>query len=141
MAYDAESGAGPGGARHIVLWVAQALLAVAFGSAGLLKLSMPMPQLIEMLVWPSALPPELVRTIGAVELIGAAGLIIPAATRIVPWLTPIAALGLSVIMALAIVFHIAREEWAALPINLIFIAMAGFIVWGRSVRAPIPARR
>lgn len=141
MAYDAESGTGPGDARHFVLWVAQALLAVAFGSAGLIKLLMPMPQLSELLVWPAALPPGLVRTIGAAELIGAAGLIIPAATRIKPWLTPIAALGLSVIMALAIVFHTAREEWAPLPINMVFIAIAVFIVWGRSVRAPIPARK
>jgi len=59
----------------------------------------------------------LVRFIGVSELAGALGLILPAATRIRPGLTPLAALGLSTIMALAMLFHLVRGEPQALPIE------------------------
>ncbi|HUP49600.1 MAG TPA: DoxX family protein [Thermoanaerobaculia bacterium] len=124
----------------ISLWVAQVLLAAAFGIGGILKTTQPIPDLAEMLVWPGALPAALVRFIGASQLAAAIGLILPAATRIKPILTPLAATGLIVIMALAAVFHLWRGEAEALPINVMFGALAAFVAWGRFRKAPISPR-
>jgi len=82
----------------------------------------------------------LVRFIGVAEVAGAIGLILPAATRIKPVLTPLAAVGILVIMVLATGFHIYKGEFHALPVTLLLGAMATFVAWGRFRKAPIPAR-
>lgn len=67
-------------------------------------------------------------------------MILPAATRIRPGLTPLAGAGLAAIMLLAVVFHAVRGEMAALPINLTLGGMAAFVAWGRSRKARIARR-
>jgi hypothetical protein len=57
-----------------------------------------------------------------------------------PGLTPLAALGLVVVMTLAAGFHVLRGEFSAPPINLASAALAGFVAWGRGRRAPIAPR-
>jgi putative oxidoreductase len=128
-------------ALSVSLWVVQALLAAAFGMAGIMKTTMPIAELAEKMVWPGALPPGLVRFIGVSELAGAIGLILPAVTRIRPVLTPLAAGGLVVVMILASVFHVTRGEFQAPPINLTLGALAAFVAWGRFKKAPISDRR
>ena len=124
------------------LWVVQVLLAAAFGMAGVMKTTLPIPELTANgVAWAADLPVALVRFIGACELTGAIGLILPAATRIRPSLTPLAAAGLATIMALAMVFHLFRGEMGALPFNLGLGALAAFVVWGRAFKAPIAPRR
>ena len=81
-----------------------------------------------------------VRFIGVVELLGALGLILPAATRIMPKLTPLAASGLLVVMVLASVTHISRGEYPMIIANVVLGALAAFIAWGRLTRAPLGAR-
>jgi len=81
-----------------------------------------------------------VRFIGASELAGALGLVLPAATRVKPLLTPLAALGLVTVMLLAIAFHLSRGEVSALPLNLAFAALSAFVAWGRLKRVPIRSR-
>jgi len=130
----------PRGALHIALWIAQGLLALAFGMAGVMKTSKPIAELVQMMGWPGALPPALVRFIGASELAAAVGLVLPAATRIKPGLTPLAATGLVVVMVLACVFHLSRGELQPLPINLTLGALAAFVAWGRFKKVPILAR-
>lgn len=130
----------PRKALNVALWVAQVLLAVAFGMAGVMKTTQPLADLTRMMVWPGALPPALVRFIGAAELAGALGLVLPAITRVRPALTALAAAGLAVVMLFASVFHVARGELQALPINLTLGLLAAFIAWGRFRKAPIPAR-
>ena len=80
------------------------------------------------------------RFIGAAELAGALGLLLPSLTRIQPRLTVLAALGLIVVMVLASAFHLSRGEGAMLPMNLALAAVAAFIAWGRSKAAPIAPR-
>jgi uncharacterized membrane protein len=58
-----------------------------------------------------------VRVIGVVEVLGALGLILPAATRIKPSLTPLAAIGLTTVMALASITHLVRGEVQMLPVT------------------------
>jgi hypothetical protein len=92
------------------------------------------------MIWVNAVPVGLVRFIGASELAGALGLILPAATRIKPSLTPLAASGLIVVMVLAAAFHASRGELQALPINFVLGGLAAFVAWGRFRRAPVEAR-
>jgi uncharacterized membrane protein YphA (DoxX/SURF4 family) len=125
---------------NIALWIVQLLLAFAFGMAGFMKTTTPISQLAAMMVWPGAVPPALVRFIGIAEFAGAIGLLLPAITRIKPWLTPVAASGLLTIMLFASIFHITRGELSILPMNALLGALAAFVAWGRFVRAPIAER-
>ena len=127
----------PSKCLHIALWIVQVVLAVLFGMAGVGKTTQPITELTQKMVWPGAVPAPLVRFIGASELAAALGLILPAATRIRPVLTPLAAGGLVTIMVLAMAFHASRGELLALPFNLILGGLAAFVAWGRLKRAPI----
>jgi putative oxidoreductase len=125
---------------NIALWIAQGLLAVGFGLAGFMKVTTSAAELATKINWvtPEQLP--LIRFIGASELAGAIGLILPAATRILPKLTAVAAAGLVVIMILAAVFHLSRGEAHSVPVNVLLGGLAGFVAWGRWKKAPIPSR-
>lgn len=126
---------------HIGLWTAQIALAALYAMAAYMKLLMSPADLVQMgLLWVEGAPLGLVRGIGFVELLGVLGLILPAATRIKPNLTTLAALGLLAIQLLAIPFHLYRGEAAVLPFNMIYLALAAFVFWGRLVKSPIAPR-
>jgi len=91
-------------------------------------------------VWMTEVPIALPRFIGIMEVLGVLGLILPAATRIMPHLTVWAAAGLLAIQALAIPFHAIRGEFEPLPFNLIYVVLAVFVLWGRARKAPIAPR-
>ena len=137
-----RTAAAPAGGRalHVALWVAQVLLALGFGMAGFMKLTQPVASLSAQMPWTTAVPTGLVRFIGLSELSGALGLILPAAARVLPRLTPAAATGLVLIMGMAAAFHLSRGEITALPINGILGALAAFVAWGRFVARPIAPR-
>jgi putative oxidoreductase len=125
---------------HVALWTVQILLGLVFAAAGFMKLTQPIATLAEIIGWPGALPPALVRFIGVSELLGGLGLILPAATRIKPELTPLAGLGLTIIMVLAAAFHVSRGELSALPTTFALGALAALVAWGRWRRVAISAR-
>jgi len=125
---------------NLVLWIAQLLLAFAYGMAGVLKTTVPIPELSQQMPWTGDIPVGLVRFIGVAELAAAVGLVLPALTRIQPSLTWLAALGLVLVQALAIPFHLSRGETYPLPMNLAFLALAAFVAWGRMKKAPIAPR-
>ena len=123
---------------HILLWLAQILLAGAFGMAGIMKSTQPVDALVQNgIQWASQVPVPLVRFIGISELLGAIGLILPTATKIKPVLTPLAALGILTIMILAMAFHLSRGEPEMLPVNMVLGALAAFVAWGRTKKVPI----
>ena len=125
----------------IGLWIAQILLAVAYGMAGMMKLVTPIADLAATMSVVSITPEWLIRFIGAVEVAGALGMILPAATKILPWLTPLAAAGFSIIQILAIGVHANLGETATtLPLNLVLLAFSLFVLWGRWKKLPIQAR-
>ena len=114
------------------VWVATALLFVLYGIAGTMKTFFPIPRLATMLGWPGDLPVWVVRLVGIAEIAGPLGLVLPVLTGILPWLTPLAALGLAIIQVLAIGFHARRHESAkTLPLNLALLALSLFVLWGR----------
>lgn len=127
-------------AINIALWVLQALLGLMFLMAGAMKTAQPIETLAESLPWVSSTPVALVRFIGISELLGALGLLLPSLLRIKPFLTVWAAIGLAVVMLLAAIFHGLKGEFAAIGINVVFMAMFAFIAWGRSKKVPIPAK-
>ena len=123
---------------NVSLWTAQILLALVFGAAGFMKVTMPLPDLAAMLTWPGNVPSWLVRFIGTAELAGAIGILVPALTRIQPLLTPLAALGFAIIQILAVPVHISQGDIAMVgPVNAILLALALFVVWGRYRKLPI----
>jgi uncharacterized membrane protein YphA (DoxX/SURF4 family) len=124
---------------HYGLWAAQVLLAAAFAFAGVMKLTISAADLAQKMPT-GAVPIALLRFIGVAEVAGAIGLILPSLTRILPVLTPVAARALALVMALAAILHVSRGEISSLPAVLVLGAMALFVSWGRTTRAPIPAR-
>ena len=125
----------------IGLWAAQVLLAGFYGFAGFNKVSQSMESLGAMgMSYALDFPELLTRFIGTMEILGAIGIILPALTRIMPRLTPLAALGFSLIQVLAILLHASRGEFMVLPMNLVLLALSLFVLWGRERKAPIAAR-
>ncbi len=125
---------------EIGLWVVQGLLAFAFGLAGFMKLAKPIAELSQQMDWVKFYAPETVRFIGASEVLGAVGLILPSVTRILPRLTALAAAGLTVVMLLAAEFHLTHNDLRHLPPSLLLAALAAFVAWGRFKKAPIAPR-
>jgi putative oxidoreductase len=122
------------------LWIVQVLLALAFLAAGFMKLTMPVDQLAQNMVWVSDVPVWLLRFIGLAELTGGLGLILPALTRIQPQLTPLAGTGLAQVQILAIGFHLIRGEFSYTVVNMVLLALAAFVAYGRWQVAPIAPR-
>jgi uncharacterized membrane protein len=83
------------------------------------------------MTWVPRYPVPAVRFVGAVELLGAIGLILPWATGIAKILTPLAAVGLAVTMVLAAVHHLRHGEAKQLPTNVVLLAMAVVVAVGR----------
>jgi uncharacterized membrane protein YphA (DoxX/SURF4 family) len=122
------------------LWVAQIILAVFFLASGGMHAFMPIDQAAKIAAWIATAPVALVRFIGLAEIAGALGLVLPAATRVMPWLTPIAAVGLGLIMLLAMPVHVMRGEIDMIGRNLAALCVASFILFGRTARVRIPPR-
>ncbi len=122
---------------NIVLWVVQILLALAFLMAGGMKVSQPIEKLGKAMSWTAHASVGSVRLVGVLEILGALGLILPAVTGILPWLTPVAAIGLVLTMIGAAIVHIRLKEFAGLGAPLVLFLLALFIVYGRFVVAPL----
>ncbi len=125
---------------NIGLWAAQIALALLYLMGAWFHFLPPAEAAKMGAVWMSEVPIALPRFIGVMEILGVIGLILPAATRIQPQLTVWAARGLLAIQALAIPFHAFRGEFAPLPFNLVYVALAVFVIWGRTRKAPILPR-
>ena len=123
---------------NIALWIVQILLALAFAASGFMKVSQPMANLSKnMGGWVDDFGPRYVRLIGTLEILGAIGLIIPAVTHILPWLTPVAAIGLAVLMIGAAVVHGRRNEFPNMIPTIVLLLLAAFVIYGRFVLMPI----
>ena len=104
---------------NIVAWILQIVLALAFLAAGGMKLARPKAALVSSgMGWADDYTDSNVKLIGAVEVVGAIGLVVPWLTGIAPVLTPIAAVGLALVMAGAVVVHIRRKEQFVPPLVL-----------------------
>jgi len=116
---------------NITLWGVQVLLGLAFGMAGLMKLSQPKAKLATQMPWVNDFEASTVKLIGGLELLAAIGLILPLLTGILPWLTPLAAVGLVLTMLGAIATHLRRRENQMLVVNGVLLLLAAFVAYGR----------
>jgi len=119
-------------AVRVALWVLQVLLAIFFVMVGYSHALMPFDEVSREATWMLAVPRPLSLFIGYAEIAGGLGVILPQVSRVMPWLTPLAALGLATIMILAILFHLARGEGSVVGIHTLLAAFALFVAWGRS---------
>lgn len=117
---------------NVVLWIAAGLLALTFLVAGGYKVSRPKEKLaVAGQRWVEDFSAGMVKTIGTLEILGAIGVILPAALDVAPILTPIAAVGLACVQIGAIITHVRRKETQPLPVNVILLLLALFVAWGR----------
>ena len=119
---------------NLTLWIIAGLLAVAYLVGGGGKLIMPKKKIAALSPsarWVEDFSARSVKGIGALEVLGAVGLILPAATGIAPVLVPLAAAGLVVIMVGAVITRIRRHEFKFMVADLAYLALAGFVAYGR----------
>ena len=98
------------------------------------------PGLPAQMSWMCDLSPTLHYISGTAEILGGLGLILPSLTRIKPGLTPLAGLGLAIVMVLAIIYHLQRGETANIGFNIILALLSAFVAYGRWKIAPIMDR-
>ena len=113
------------------LWVAQVALALLFVGAGGLKGFGSAATLRARFATFGPIPLWQVRLIGIAELLGGLGALLPSATGVLPWLAPLAAGGLVLMMAAAGGAHFARGEQSRLPVNALLLVVAAFVTYGR----------
>ncbi len=121
---------------NIALWIAQVLLAVVFFAAGFMKAFMPMDRLAKSMDWVENAPALAVRFIGIAEMLGALGLVLPTLTGIMPWLTPMAAVGLALVMVGASAFNASRAEYQKIALTVGLLLLSAFVVYGRFIAIP-----
>lgn len=117
---------------NVALWFGQVLLAGVFAASGSAKLVQSKDKLIasgQTGVAPFPLP--VIRLTATCELLAAAGLLLPWATSVVPVLTPLAALGLCVIMIGAAISHASLHEPRNVAVNFVILATALAVGIGR----------
>jgi uncharacterized membrane protein YphA (DoxX/SURF4 family) len=117
---------------NIGLWIIAGLLAVVFLASGAMKLTQPKEKLATSgLGWVEDFGAGTVKAIGALEVLAAVGLILPAALDIAPVLVPLAAVGLVLLMLGAIITHLRRHETQPIVVTLPLLALAAVVAWGR----------
>jgi hypothetical protein len=117
---------------NVVLWILAILLGGAFIAAGILKVLRTKEQLVASgLAWTEDFSANQVKAIGAIEALGGIGLILPALVNIAPILVPIAATGLAIAMALAVVVHVRRGEISGTLPAAVLLILSVIVAWGR----------
>jgi uncharacterized membrane protein YphA (DoxX/SURF4 family) len=122
---------------NIIAWTLQILLGAMFLMTGVMKSIQPLDQLATSLPWVKDASVAFVRFIGVAELLAGLGLILPSVLKYKTFLTPLAALGVVLIMIGATVFHISRGETGVIGMNIIIAALAIYVAWARYKKAPI----
>lgn len=120
---------------NLTLWIVAGILAVVFLVASSTKVFVPKEKLAGMggaaSRWVEDFSPGALKAIGALEFLAAVGLIVPAALGIAPVLVPLAATGAVLLFAGAAIMRLRRGERATIIADLVYLAMAAFVAWGR----------
>jgi uncharacterized membrane protein YphA (DoxX/SURF4 family) len=125
---------------NLALWIVAIVLAAVFAGSGSMKLLVPNDKLVKSgQGWAQDFTPTNIRLIGLVEVLGAAGLILPAVTHIAPILVPLAAIGLVLVMGGAAIVHARRHEAMNIAVNVVLLVLAVFVAWGRFGPYPFTA--
>lgn len=123
---------------NILLWILQVLLAAIFAWHGWLFLA-PSPEVA--LLMNAMLPRWFQVALGIAEILGAIGLILPSATRVLPKLTVAAAVGVMLVTICATVLHATRGETSSAITTAVLFAIAALVAHGRWKTNPITPKR
>jgi hypothetical protein len=118
---------------NLALWIAAGLLAAVALTGGISKTFVPKEKLAALHGggWTEDAGVGFVKTLGVLELLAAAGLILPAVLGIAPVLVPVTAVCWVLLMVGAMITHGRRGESSFVLLNLMYLALAAFIAWGR----------
>jgi hypothetical protein len=118
---------------NLALWIVAGLLATVFAAGGVAKLVIPKEKLATAPggAWIDDFSPGAVKALGIVDLLAAAGLVLPAALGIAPVLVPLAAVGTASLMIGAVIVRLRHGAVHAIPVDLTYLALAAFVAWGR----------
>ncbi|PJI84809.1 DoxX family protein [Luteimicrobium subarcticum] len=114
---------------HVAYWIVAGLLAALYLYSGAMKLTRSREQLAPMMQWVETTPMPAVRLIGAVELLGALGLILPPLLDVAPVLALVAAVGFVLVQVGAIVVHLRRDEAKVIGFNVVLLVLAAVAAW------------
>ena len=125
---------------NVALWIIQILLAIVFLMSGSMKVRKSKDELKKMggkqLEWVDDVSARKIKLIGILEMLAGVGLILPQLTGIMPWLTPLAALGLMLTMIGALMLNMRRGNRFAIIENIVLLLLAAFVAYGRFVLVP-----
>ncbi|MEU4893658.1 DoxX family protein [Streptomyces sp. NPDC044780] len=113
---------------NIAYWIVAGLLALFYLYSGAVKAIRDRDRLRPMMAWVDRMPMPAVRALGAVEILGAAGLILPPLTGIAPWLALAAAIGFVLLQIGAVAVHLTGED-RQITLNVGLIAMTALVIW------------
>ena len=118
-----------------VITVIQVLLTIFAGAAGLLRLATPYAKFTQLPAqdWSNDFKPWHIKLIGVLEVCAAVGIIVPLFLLSLTMLTPLAAVGLALVMAGAMATHLRREEYVNVVGNLVWLGLALFLAYGKLV--------
>ncbi len=119
---------------NLALWVVAGMLAVVLLFSSIGKLFVPKEKLTGIGAatrWVENFSPGALKAISALELLAAAGLILPAALDIAPVLVPLAASGAVLLFVGAVIMRLRRGEKVTIVVDLVYLALAVFVAWGR----------
>jgi hypothetical protein len=118
---------------NTVLWIIAGLLAVVFLATGARLLIRTREQLAASgMGWATDVSSGTVKVIGALEVLGAIGLVLPALLDVATVLVPLAATGLALVMVGAAAVHLRHAEAQKVPVNLVLLVLAVVVAVGRS---------
>ncbi len=116
---------------NVALWIIAGVLAAVFLLAGAMKIALPKEKLLSTMAWAKTWPEPRLKALGAVEVLGAIGLILPRALDIAPVLTPVAAIGCAIVMAGATITHARMKDYAGLAMPVVLLILAIVVAAGR----------
>ena len=118
---------------NVTLWIITGLLATVFAAGGIGKLAIPKDKIATAPggQWVEAFSPGAVKAIGALDLLAAVGLVLPAALGIAPVLVPLAAVGIVLLMAGAVITRLRHGGTKAIPVDAAYLAMAAVVAVAR----------
>jgi hypothetical protein len=119
-----------------ILTVMQVVLALGFAAGGLLRLTLPYAKYTQLpgQGWANDFKPEHIRLIGALEVSGGVGLLVPLFLHSLMLLAPLAAVGIALVMSGAMATHLRRSEYWNMVGNLmVYLGPALFVAYGTLV--------
>lgn len=118
---------------NLALWITTGLLAAVALLGGMTKSFLPKEKLAASHggEWTADVSTGFVRTLGVLELLAAVGLIVPAVVDVAPVMVPVTAVCWILLMIGAMITHARYEQYKYIALNLVYVAMAAFVAWGR----------